>query len=312
MKTKLKKMRMVRLSDAFLPLALMIAALLGRDRFAENIFRFTLIARVFALATSRGLRLAFSEQLSLRRVRGSVKAALPMQLAGGILLLLADFIYNKGVFVPVNALWALIAVLLNVEQVFYEYLWATGDSESAVMARSITSGLIFGGLMLTSRASTAGLLPYGLEWPVGAAALSTAVACAIGFRIGGGLKGKLNAGVFRCAPRAMLQCLAYTLIWLAVSLIPASPIVKCRTGAPFFAGLTVYELCRAPFRRTQMESREMNRVLLFTAGAMIAAILILHIPGFRETLAPWWNDALSLAIAVLLGAGAGFGMYGHG
>ncbi|MBR1559524.1 MAG: hypothetical protein IJ646_04710, partial [Clostridia bacterium] len=71
---KLNKMRMVRPADALLPLALLIVSALGRSDMAENVFIYTWLSRLFALASCRGLRQAFSEQPSMRKVTGSVKA----------------------------------------------------------------------------------------------------------------------------------------------------------------------------------------------------------------------------------------------
>ena len=310
---KLDKMRMVRWSDAFLPAALLIASAFGRSYVAENIFLTTLFARLFALASARGLRQAFSEQPSLRGVRGSVKTALLLQLPGALALILADLLRDH-IVITSHLAYISIALLLNIEHVFYEYLYAAGDGQSAIRCRAITSALSAGGLMMTSLNSNAGLLPYGLEWPLGAAAVSAAVAIIIAAAIGGPLHGKLSPQVLRSAPLAMIQSLVYTLLWLCISMIPRSPLSEVFTSVPFFAGLIVYELCRAPFRRTSMESRVMNRALLITAAIAAAVGGAYCIPAvqtaLRGALGGYCIDIPAAAISVAAGCAAGFGMYG--
>ena len=303
---KLGKMRMVRAADAFLPLGLLIASL-WRSDMAEDLFFMLLLTRLLSLATARGLRLAFSAQPSMRRARGSVKLALLLQPVGAAAVLLADYLRN-GAMIPSHVSCAGTALLLNIEHVFYEYLCAGGDGRSAAMCRAITAALTAGGLLLTGVSSGAGLLPYGTEWLLGGAALSALVAAVIGLAVGGALKGKINAQALGFAPLSMLQSLIYPLCWLAATLIPASPLRQTRAAAPFFAGLTVYELCRAPFRRTRMESRALNRALLITAAAALAVLGLCQIPALQAALP--CGDIIAAALAVLLGAACGFGMYG--
>ena len=63
------KFLMVRPSDGFLPLALLIVALLGWSEEADGLFMALLFSRLFALATAPGLRQAFARQPSMRMAR---------------------------------------------------------------------------------------------------------------------------------------------------------------------------------------------------------------------------------------------------
>ena len=310
---KLDKMRMVRWADAFLPAAFLIASAFGRSYVAENIFLTTLFTRLFALASARGLRQAFSEQPSLRGVRGSVKTALLLQIPGALALILADLL-RDDIVIPSHLAYISTAFLLNIEHVFYEYLYATGDGQSATRCRAITAALMAGGLMMTSLNSNAGLLPYSLEWPLGAAGLSTAVAIIIAAAIGGPLNGKLNPQVLKSAPLSIIQSLVYTLLWLGLCLIPRSPLGEVFTSVPFFAGLTVYELCRAPFRRSSMESRVMNRTLLVIAAIALVIVGAYFIPAIqtalRGVMGGYCIDIPAAAISVIAACAAGFGLYG--
>ena len=311
---KLSKMRMMRAADAFLPGAFLLVSLLGKGFVADDLFLTIFIARLLALASARGLRQAFSLQPSLKKVRGSVVVALLLQLFGVALLLLADLLRNR-IIIPSHLIYAAIALALNVEHVFYEYLCSTGDGHSAALCRAITATLVAGGLLMTSASSRDGLLPYALEWPLGGALLSAAVSVLIGLLIGGPLKGKLNDQVLRSAPLALLQSSAYPLFHFALSLIPNSALRACRTSAPFFAGLLLYELCRAPFRRAAMESREMNRNLLIVCAASMAVIGLCVLPHTQALLRGFLRgrfiDLPAAAASLIAAAACAFGLYGR-
>lgn len=308
------KMRMVRPTDAFLPGAFLLASVLGKSTITENAFLAVLFSRLFALASARGLRQAFSEQPSMRRAQGSVKAALLLQAAGFVALMLVDAARNVCI-IESHVLYACIALFLNVEHVFYEYLYAAGDGYSALMSRAITAALTAGGLLMTSANSTFGALPYGLEWPLAATALAAGVSAVTALLIDGTLKGKLNDQLLKCAPLSMLQSVLYPIIWLALIAMPNSMFYRAKTSAPFFAGLIIYELCRAPFRRTPMESRAMNKTLLITAAAALGALVLCVLPFIRTPLEAWLKSAYidlpAAAIMVIFAAGAGFAAFGN-
>ena len=311
---KLNKMRMVRPADALLPLALLIVSALGRSDMAENVFIYTWLSRLFALASCRGLRQAFSEQPSMRKVTGSVKAALPLQIIGALAVALIHLARNGGRYSTSILIYIGMGLCLNIEHVFYEYLHATGDGHSAAMCRAITSALTLGGLLLTGTSSRAGLLPYGLEWPLGAAAASAGVSAIIGLTVGGPLKGKINGQVVKCAPLALAQSLIYPLLWLAAALIPDSPMRLTLTAAPLFAGLTAYELCRAPFRRTPMESRPMNRTLAVVCIVSLVCLGLYLVPtvqaALKGILHGYFYDLPASLAMIAAGCACGFGMFG--
>lgn len=304
------KIRLVRPADALLPLAFLTAELLGRGRIAEETFFLCIAVRLLGLASSNGVRIAFATQPSIRKVCGSVKTALLLQLTGGLLALGIHFATLYGGISAVTPALIGVAVLLNIEQVFYEYLFATGDGASAAMCRLITSVLIAAGMLLAA--------PDGgdaqILWLVGAAALSALISAVIGLSIGGGLKGKPNAQVIRCAPRAMLQSIFYC----AVGLVAWRFRPFGTSFYPFFAGLTVYELCRTPFRRSAMESRRMNRALLIVCGLSILAqlaclpnwMLVIDL-GPLEPLRPFLSDIPLAAYMVIVGCACAFALFGN-
>lgn len=312
---KLDKMRMIRPSDAFLPAALLIASALGKSDMAEYVFLEMWLIQLFALASARGLRLAFSEQPSMRRVRGSVKTALLLQIPGALLIAALYLVHNAGRYSPSLMICIGAGLLLNIEHVFYEYLFATGDSHSAIMTRAVTSALTLGGLMMLSDNSHGGLLPYGLEWLLGAAGISAAVSAIIGLTVGGPLKGRCNAQVLKCAPLSMLQTLVYPVAHFLLSMAwPGTSLRLARTALPLFAGMIVYELCRAPFRRTAMESRAMNRTLLIIGAVALAGFGMCLVPAvqgaLKGILKGCFNDLPAAAIMIAVGCICGFGMFG--
>ena len=270
----IKKMRLVRVSDGFLPLAFLGACLFMKDQFVILMLAGALLAvQLAALSTSTALRAAFATQPSIRKVRGSVKAALLMQPLGGAIAAAASLAIMgggwSGEHVP---LFILGGVLLNIEHCFYEYLHATGDGRSASLTRAITAVLVFAGIMMTDPDRS-----DAMEWWIfGSTALAVLVSGVIGLSIGGPLKGGLNPQVLRCAPRAMI----YTAAPLLLLLTPW----ETETFTHVFAGWTLYELCRTPFRRSDTESRTMNRVLLIVCLACAALIGILNIVAVQTSL----------------------------
>lgn len=308
------KRYLLRPADGFLPLALLIAAVMGKSTVAEQVYLNMLFPALFALATARGVRIAFSEQPSMRRVAGSVKLALALQFIGALAFFVVDLIRNQGRFVGANALYICAGMMLNIEHVFYEYLFATGDGVSATRVRAITAALTGAGIMMTTDASSGGALPYALEWLLGGTTLSALLSAFIGGAIGGKLKGRVNNRVLKCAPLAMVQSAIYPLMWLLALMLLKTVMYKGLTALPFFAGLLVYELARTPFRRIGRESKCLNIAMLCVA--LVGAILIgiSYVPAaqtFIQTIIGKWSHELpALGVMLMLSAVCSFGMYG--
>ena len=312
MKT-IHKMRMIRPTDALLPITLFAACVAGRTAVAEEIYRFHLISLLLGLASARGLRQAFSEQPSLRRVRGSVIMTLLLQVVSALITTLIDLIRSGGAD-PAHITCIVTGTLLNIEHMFYEYLFALGDGRSAGMCRFITSALLLGGILMTSTHTGVGLLPYYLEYPLAAAAISAIVSAVISMSTGGKLVGKPNSQVIKCAPWSMTQALVYPFAWRILALIPGSPVKSTVTAAPFFAGLAVYELCRAPFRRTAMESAVMNRALMAVGTLSLVIFCLCQLPdianALSEYLGAYRHEPAASAISTAAACVCGFGMFG--
>ena len=302
---QLKKLHapgLFRPASLFLPAALLVAALLGREGPAMGLFIVFYAVKLCSLATSDALRAAFAVQPSVKYVQGSGLMASAMQLPGA---LLAAFLLS---LIPeTRLLWPMVpcGLLLNLEHVFYEYLYAVGDNNSATFTRGITAVLTLMGLLLCAP-PTDGLLNFEaveFVWLWCTAGLSALVALAISLTLGGRLHPAPNPEVFRHTPVAMLQSSLYPALALtALVLIWPGRF----TPAPLLAGLVLYEACRTPFRRAPQESRPMNRLLAIVAvAALLALIASRLIPSV--TLA---DDIAMTGLSLLIAALCAFCMYG--
>lgn len=305
---------MVRPADAFLPLALIVASALGKSTASERLYLNMLFPALFALASARGVRIAFSEQPSMRRVAGSVKLALSLQFIGAFAFLVVDLIRNQGRFVATNMLYTAAGMCLNIEHVFYEYLYATGDGASATRVRAITAAVTAAGLAMTTETSGGGLLPHHMEWLVGGAALAALLSAFIGGAIGGRLKGRVNNRVLRCAPQAMIQSAIYPLAWLIALMLLKPVMFQSLTAVPFFAGLLIYELARTPFRRERRESKVFNIAMLIAVLFGTAMIATSYVPTSHELIlkytGKWSHDIPAAGVMFIVSAACAFGMYG--
>ena len=291
-----------RPADILLPLAFLAASLLGRGAAALALFAALYAVKLCSLAASDGLRATFAAQPSVKYVQGSAIVALIAQLPGAALAaLILHLIPGTRVLVPLVP----CGMLLNAEQVFCEYLYAIGDKKSAMFSRCITAGLTLLGLMLCMPRNYGAVEIAAVDpaWPLITSALSACVGLVICIALGGKRDPKLNFEVMRRAPLSMLQAaLCPALMLAALTLLwPAGPV-----AAPLFAGLALYEACRTPFRRSPLESRPMNRLLL--AVAAVAAVC-----GALSRLLPHGplSDAVAMtSVALLIAALCAFGLYG--
>ena len=300
---------LVRPADAFMPVSLSASAILGRNTITIDLYLALFAVRILGLSTSSGLRAAFSLQPSIKKVCGSVKTTLIIQLASSMILALLCHLFHSGGLNFDFIAFIGLGLLLNIEHIFYEYLYATGDSRSAALCRAITSILVCAGMLMSSPAAGECRPTYRLEWLLGATLIATAVSAVIAFAIGGRLKGKLNNGVILASPREMPHTLLYPAAACAFTRL--FPSIEPSPWA-FFAGLMVYELCRTPFRRSPAESRTMNRVLIITTAVSLA-LQFFRLSIF-ESIIPSIAPLLSLpdsALMIFIACVCSFAMFGN-
>lgn len=281
-----KKLSLLRPVDGLLPLSLFIAALAGAGE-ALTLYKYALAAAMLALGTAAGLRRAFSAQPSMRMVRGSVVVALALQPIGGALTAGAIYLKNGGMS-PHTPWFAVAAALLNVEHVFYEYLYAAGSHREAALTRAATSSAVL-----------AALLSHDLKYIAAATGAGALISAAVGLARGGPLKGKPNVQVLRSAPAALLQLALYPAAWAALRRVPQLPLHSA-TAAPLFAGLILWTLSRSPFRRSALEARPFNRAMLVVLLSSALALALSQSPPVAAlTPFPLAATALSLLLAAL-------------
>lgn len=299
----MKTRKLARPADALPPAACLVASLLGREAVALMLFFGVQIARLCALATADALRAAFARQPSVRYVQGSALVALILQAVGMAAALPA----GRALRLPA----ALIACggLLNIEHIFYEYMYAIGDGGSAARLHALSAGLILLGLLL-------GCPPErGIENPSAIALLPILIACGlaaliglfVSLMLGGRLRPRLNPQVLRRCPRALLEAALWPALFELGKRL-ASDALFLRAAPPLFVGLIVIALCRAPFRRAPEESGPMNRALLLACAASLAG-LIPFMAGLRPAGAP--HDVPRMLAAVPPAALCAFVLYGN-
>ena len=306
-KKGLIRRRLVRPADAFLPAGLLVTALAGRAELSLCVWLSLFAVRMVGLSTATGVRAAFAVQPSMRQVIGSVRAAVIAQILSAVICAGAGFALFHGRAFPFPIAPILIGMLLNIEHVFYEYLYAEGDGRSATLSRFITAILVSAGIALDAGAAFTAL-PV---WTCGAAAVSSLVSVTIALSAGVGSKGRLNAGILRAAPRAMLYTLFYPAAGCAYMYFSGT---ASECIPPFFAGLLIYELCRTPFRRSAMESKGLNRALLIVCGAALVLFAVSRLPiaGALPAALRSVSGMLSgTALMLVISAACAFAMFGN-
>lgn len=295
-------MKIARPADALLPAALLIASLLGRATVALWLFIAYMTVKLCALATSDALRRTFAGQPSMRKVQGSATLTIALQFPGALIAALIVRFTHQGA-----ALYPLVAcgLLLNIEQVFYEYLCATGDGQSSTFYRVLTALLTLMGLLLCAPRSRALTLPnIDAALLVVPIAISAAIGLAVSLLLGGKLQPRLNGEVFRHFPLSMLQSALYPAAALALLRLLAPGFSP---ALPLFSGLILYSLCRSPFRRTPAESRPMNQALL-VACLVASALALIYYFFLKKLVSP---ILLLVCLAILLAALCAFALFGN-
>lgn len=300
--------KLIRPADAFLPAALLISSILGRDTVAFDFFFAYMLVRLCSLATAPGLRAAFAAQPAMRYVQGSVCVALIAQIVGSAAAL-PIFASCK----PHPLLMIACGLLINIEHIFYEYLYAEGDGSSASLSRGITAALTLTGLLLSGPSwwSSGDSALYQPIYPLITSGLSALVALAIGLSMCGKLRPKLNFMVLKAAPMSILQTALYPALAILVMLTTFIHLLPVETFAPLFAGLILYELCRTPFRRSPAEARPLNKALLIACSVCLLGVLPFALGLRFPNGIPLLNDIPFALGALLLAAACAFTLYSN-
>lgn len=294
--------RLLRPSDLFLPMVFLAACLIGRSAAALGLFVTWYAAKLSALATSDGLRATFATQPSMKYVQGSALVSLGYQFPGAALSSLIIYLIPGT-----RLLLSLVpcGLFLNIEHVFYEYLYAVGEKKSATACRCLTAVLVLLGLILCmppqpNLTPLSAVNPFCLLITCG---LSALIGLFISFSLGGKFHPVPNPEVLRRAPLSML----HTGLYPAFALPALTLLWPGRfTPMPLFAGLLLYEACRTPFRRSPLESRPMNQLLLVVSAAALLGLIVFQF--LLKT--PISEPIAMICAALLISAMCTFGLYG--
>ncbi len=288
---------LTRPQDLFLPAALIVAALTGRQNAALYLYMTLTLTRLCAISAATNLRSTFAMQPSIRYVQGSLLTALLLQLSGCVVAL--------PIWRALRPATALLPFLpcglsLNIEHMFYEYLFAVNEKESAALCHSLTALLTLTGLLLGPSSGPSA------AWLSVTTGLSALMSLIVGTFLGGALRPRLSAEVLRRAPIAMLRTAIYPILYAAIArlsgIVVASPL-------PFFFGLGLYELCGAPFRRSPSESAPMN-LALSVVCVVASCVALPFIPGFFLAGIKYLRIIPHICQALILAAICGYAMYG--
>ena len=144
--------------------------------------------------------------------------------------------------------------------------------------------------------------------------MAAVVSAVIGRGVGGRLKGRVNNRVLKCAPLAIVQSAIYPLVWMLALMLLRPVMFDGITAVPFFAGLMVYELSRAPFRRDGRESKGFNIAMLIVAVIGIGLASIHYVPAAQDFLlnyiGKWSHEIPAAGVMIAAAAVCSFGMYG--
>ena len=302
MKKSNRNRRLVRLPDALPALAFAVAALLRPGEIVLWAYACALTPALLGLAATRGARLAYARQPAMRAVRGTLKVALLLQAVGAMLSLVLAWLVGRDL--AGIAPWIAAGLLLNIEHLFYETVAAAGDGNGSAAVHALASGLLLAGLLLAIPRSGGDARPLWLTAFCGAGALASA---AVGIASAGGLKGRMNAEIFRRAPAALIQSILYPGLALPLARYLG---LGAEAACPFFLGLAILALCAAPFRRLPRESGPMNRALLIGGVAAAALWGASRLPSLPESLRSWAALAPSVAAPLLLACLCAFALYG--
>ena len=278
------RIRLARRSELFVPLLLLLPALLGRTREVAALAAACALGRLCTLCGAEGFRRAAAGEVSSRRTSGAWTGAL---LATFLLIavfgLAAPSVWAWLLAAPPprdvwRSLWV-IGATLPLARLADEDLRAAGQGETAALSAFLRA------LLLTGAAFC------GLDWMAGAAALSAFVAMGMAAAVGRAILSAPNAAAIVRMPAATLRALLYPLSGL---LLLAGFWRRGAQGAlaGYLLGLGLLQCAATPFRRDRAESAPLRLLLAVPAAAMSAL----------SPLGAQWMAAAALAVfAALIG-----------
>ena len=265
--------KLMRLTDAVLPLVGMLCLALGYTTRTRNFFFMYYLLQLCSLGCVDAFRNANARELSVKRLEKRFGGAFTQLIFGiavvfvGVHCLDLANIKSRGFIALVGA-----AGLKIFEQLFEEYLYASKRNSDASLLGLISSMLLGCGLILDASS-----MPVYFD---GFYTLCTAgIGAIVGFFIAGMIvrlpRISLVPRNLGFAPRAMVQVLLYPAVAAAMVHFWNVPLMAA------LLGLIPWRLARTVCRRTASESRPLNLLVIgFSAASLLVMLLISIFPPY--------------------------------
>ena len=251
--------RLMRPTAALFPLALLIAAAMGRAQAA----RLGLLYYGMQLCTLCAVdcfRNGAAREAGVRRVDRRFGGAI-LQMMLGIGLMLAAMLLCPVLKKQFSAALFAAAGCVTLEQLFEERMFALGRRLDGVVLSGIANLLLLAGLMLDGAGGVEANLPLALDAPftLGGVALGALIALGTAYLVEPAHGFSLKPVNLALMPRACVQTLLYPAA--ALALVAVLRDASFRTE-PLLYGMILWRLARTTCRRTDEESRPLNLLLM--------------------------------------------------
>lgn len=292
----------MRPTAALFPIALLAGAFAGGGSwdFVLLVFLLYYTAQLLGLCAADSFRNAAACEPGVRRVDKRFGGALSCALFASAVMLLfalllrsnsADGMDHAALLRRMILRATISAILINIEHLFEERMFALGRRVDGVALSCIGNGILLAGALIDAETNAAGAI-FAL-----AAGLGAALAIATGYAIEPPHAFSLRPVNIPFFPRACLQTLLYPALACALALLSAGGDgAKLDATVPaLLFGLIPWRLARTTARRSADESRPLN--LLLIAFAAVPPILAGWLPAARPF-------ASMGALALICGAAA--------
>ena len=251
--------RLMRPTAALFPLALLIAAAMGRAQ-AASLGLLYYGMQLCTLCAVDCFRNGAAREAGVRRVDRRFGGAI-LQMMLGIGLMLAAMLLCPVLKKQFSAALFAAAGCVTLEQLFEERMFALGRRLDGVVLSGIANLLLLAGLMLDGAGGVEANLPMALDAPftLGGAALGALIALGTAYLVEPAHGFSLKPVNLALMPRACVQTLLYPAA--ALALVAALRDASFR-AEPLLYGMILWRLARTTCRRTDEESRPLNLLLM--------------------------------------------------
>ena len=251
--------RLMRPTAALFPLALLIAAAMGRAQ-AASLGLLYYGMQLCTLCAVDCFRNGAAREAGVRRVDRRFGGAI-LQMMLGIGLMLAAMLLCPVLKKQFSAALFAAAGCVTLEQLFEERMFALGRRLEGVVLSGIANLLLLAGLMLDGAGGVEANLPMALDAPftLGGAALGALIALGPAYLVEPAHGFSLKPVNLALMPRACVQTLLFPAAALALVAVLRDASFRAE---PLLYGMILWRLARTTCRRTDEESRPLNLLLM--------------------------------------------------